>query len=152
MDGFSCFNANLRTGTEFSRDQGNSKSKLMNAKRSCVMTLAITFTLVDLLELFRDNDESEEWCRENFLRYRVLSEAAKVREELIAIATQCGWINEESEEQPNPRVRLHCLVSAFPENLATKIEITDKGWSQYLCINGSLAFLHPASTLSLCKT
>lgn len=127
------------------------KKQADERKRKLCNDIGDHFTLVDLLEMFRDNDESEEWCRENFLRYRVLSESAKVREELIAIATQCGWINEESEEQPNPRVRLHCLVSAFPENLATKIEETDKGWSQYLCLNGHTAFLHPASTLTMCK-
>jgi len=129
---------------QFKKQADDKKKKLCN-------DIGDHFTLVDLLEMFRDNDESEEWCRENFLRNRVLSESAKVREELISISTQCGWINEETEEQPNPRVRLHCLVSAFPSNLATKFEETDKGWSQYRCLNGSEAFLHPASTLSMCK-
>ena len=58
--------------------------------------------------MFCTNDEAEDWCTKNFLWFRVLSEAAKVRDELLAIATQLEWRDEE-ENLSNPGVQLHCL-------------------------------------------
>merc|ERR1712150_147620 len=98
-------------------------------------------TQVNLLKLFINYKETEEWCKENFLRYRVLSEASKVYTELISICNQIGWRDEETLETQNPNMQLHCLVNAFPHNLCIKMEEkTKKGWFKYRCLNGKEAF------------
>jgi len=126
---------------QFKKQADQAKGRLKNL-------LGDQFTLADLLHYFVENEESEDWCRENFLRFRVLSEAAKVRNELQNITRQLGWKGKADEDQyGNSRTQLCAWVRAFSDNMGYLVNV-NKGWPTYNLANGTQAILHPGSALA----
>ena len=103
-------------------------------------------TLLDIYNTFKQNAMSEEWCVNNFVSFRALSTADKVREQLSQLMVKLG-LECSPVPSTNPKCYsnlLRTLVNGFFTQVA-HLEASGK----YLTIRGNNSvLLHPSTGLT----
>ncbi|XP_065208806.1 ATP-dependent RNA helicase DHX8-like [Planococcus citri] len=105
--------------------------------------------LVRLLDVYRTwtyNQYEQKWCKDNFVNYRALEQAAQIREQLVDVMTKrnmkmisCGH---------NMVVVLKSICSGFFQNLAEKqVGLLRKNYKYVTRPKGEEVFIHPGSSL-----
>ncbi|XP_046842076.1 probable ATP-dependent RNA helicase DHX35 isoform X1 [Xenia sp. Carnegie-2017] len=98
-------------------------------------------TLLNVYQSFLQHKKNSKWCHENFLNYKGLCHAIKIREQLKRLIKSFGVALRSVEDDPTPILR--CIVKGFFANAA---RLHADGTYRSIRENHPL-YIHPTSVL-----
>ncbi|CAB3982885.1 probable ATP-dependent RNA helicase DHX35 [Paramuricea clavata] len=119
----------------------NEKKAAARAKLKFSVYEGDHLTLLNVYQSFLKFKKSSKWCHENFLNYKGLSHAVKIREQLKNLVKSFGVAIESADDDPTPIRR--CIVKGFFANAA---RLHPDGTYRSIRENHAL-YVHPTSVL-----